>query len=429
MADYILGYDFGESVVTWLALKAARAGKDAAVKYLEANGAPASGVMATLLPLIANIPLSACLENVLGWVCVVGGLVYWLLYKHFVRFVMARQASPFRPSVVLLMFATRPIQALFRIVTAPLRVAPDVLVIGQPRCGTTSLAHYIERMPGARQPFTNIRTAFVNNKESMYFIGIYLGCVHPMFYRMVFPTIFEKWYCQLLGKPFFAYDATPTDLTLSWTPRIIKQVNPNVKFIVCLREPVSQNVSWWNFDKQFRPMYAEMDCGKQVQWVPTTLREAWEMSLSDKVEQMYKDGEEFTGSFVPLLWTPMPMGYTQSMSQIDTARGVKNYLKHFPLSAFTFVDQKEDLSKKGVPETLRRIASALPDCVQSRVNDSVIDSIAKITIHSNASVLRCPSAMDEELIAEMKAYHAPRVAELEKLIGRKLNWKEYTIPE
>ena len=81
----------------------------------------------------------------------------------------------------------RPLEILFRFITSPLRVLPDVIVIGETRCGTTNLCgHMVSLCSSSSQsvdrvkikcytPFCAWNVPDLDRKESFYFVGHYLG--------------------------------------------------------------------------------------------------------------------------------------------------------------------------------------------------------------------------------------------------------------
>jgi hypothetical protein len=110
----------------------------------------------------------------------------------------------------------RPLEILFRFVTAPLRVLPDVIVLGEVRCGTTNLCAHLSSLSaqhGGKKrikcytPFCPWAHPELDNKESFYFVGHYLGMVDPYFYRMAFPLIVSLVLMGIaLTKDLHAYD-------------------------------------------------------------------------------------------------------------------------------------------------------------------------------------------------------------------------------
>ena len=165
------------------------------------------------------------LLNICGYVFLV------LLYRHSVQVIFNRkiptlrrdamsgcilpEAHPAIKSFNTHLLMLRPLEILFRFATAPLRVLPDIIILGETRCGTTNLCGHILSIAEAslssgsgdmeikdrsddnrRQrnrrikcytPFCPWAFPELDNKESFYFVGHYLGVVDPYFYRLVFP--------------------------------------------------------------------------------------------------------------------------------------------------------------------------------------------------------------------------------------------------
>ena len=139
------------------------------------------------------------------WLNAVGYAFLVLMYRHSVQTIFNRNIPrlssvidddgciPPAPHPALESFNThllllRPLEILFRFVTAPLRVLPDVIVLGETRCGTTNLCGHIVNLssnlcqsPDDRvkikcyTPFCAWNVPDLNHKESFYFVGHYLG--------------------------------------------------------------------------------------------------------------------------------------------------------------------------------------------------------------------------------------------------------------
>ncbi|ETO16609.1 hypothetical protein RFI_20731 [Reticulomyxa filosa] len=155
-----------------------------------------------------------------------------------------------------------PLSILWRLLTVWMRVYPNVIMLGGTRCATTTLSHYLLDLPFVKGPFTPLLMPELSGKECYYMIGDYFGgCIHPFFYRMCFPTIFSYWYCQWrYGRPPIIMDSTPLYLVSSvYTCKLFARLTEyyhhrsknnehlKLKFIVSIREPVEQNVSWFAF--------------------------------------------------------------------------------------------------------------------------------------------------------------------------------------
>ena len=131
---------------------------------------------------------------------IVGYIVLILLYRHSIQVIFNRkiptyqnlcepQTHPAIQSFNIHLSMLRPLEILFRFITAPLRVLPDVIVLGEVRCGTTNLCGHLSSLPGCHVPFCPWAHPELDNKESFYFVGHFLGIVDPYFYRMAFPLI------------------------------------------------------------------------------------------------------------------------------------------------------------------------------------------------------------------------------------------------
>ena len=119
-----------------------------------------------------NVPLISFYQA-----AVVGVFVYLVFYRHIVEVIFNRKPGFLQFNPMLQLFKiTKPLELIWRFVTAPLRDLPDVVIIGEVRCGTTSLADHLKALPGAAGPFC----AFIHpldGKESFYFSGHYFGVV------------------------------------------------------------------------------------------------------------------------------------------------------------------------------------------------------------------------------------------------------------
>jgi hypothetical protein len=134
--------------------------------------------------------------------CTVGYTILILIYRHSVQTIFNRNiprlrkdddgiimpiAHPALQSFNTHLLLLRPLEVLFRFITAPLRVLPDLIVLGETRCGTTNLCGTIvslSNMPslaGDRmkikcyQPFCAWNVPELDHKESFFFVGHYLG--------------------------------------------------------------------------------------------------------------------------------------------------------------------------------------------------------------------------------------------------------------
>jgi hypothetical protein len=120
-------------------------------------------------------------------------------------------------------------------VTGPLRVLPDFLVIGVKRCGTTSLFHNLPKHPSILNSHHDGIGFFNDN----YQLGV-------NWYRSFFPTIFSK--NKIIKKygDCKTFDVTTRYIEDRSTAKKIKEIIPNAKIIVMLRNPVDRAYSQFN---------------------------------------------------------------------------------------------------------------------------------------------------------------------------------------
>jgi len=215
-----------------------------------------------------------CMKGLLV-VCGAGYTLLLLLYRHSIRVIFNRQLPPlvtfhtldeenkqnlvgvefpFLKSFVVHLRMLRPLEVIYRFVTARFRVLPDVLVLGEVRCGTTSLCEQLSLLPGCHTPFSLWKHPELDHKETFYFVGHYLGFVNTRYWSMCFPLKVVRWFCKkVLRRPFFTFDGSAQYLTSPTAPYLIakayKEANlPPPVMIACVRDPVAQAASWWRYE-------------------------------------------------------------------------------------------------------------------------------------------------------------------------------------
>ena len=133
----------------------------------------------------------------------------WLLVgAAFARSACRRVFNREPPQLLLLpmLRVIRPLGMLWRLATAPLRCLPDVYVLGEVRCGTTTTATLLREELEMAGPFTPWVHPLANEKESFYLVGHYWGFVPRWAYRMCFPLKVSRWwYRAILRRPFATF--------------------------------------------------------------------------------------------------------------------------------------------------------------------------------------------------------------------------------
>jgi len=126
----------------------------------------------------------------------------------------------------------RSLYADFRVVTSPIRVCPDFIIVGEAKCGTTSAYHYIGQHPDV---FSAIK------KEPRNFIE-YPNSIAQC--RRHYPTIIRKaLHRGIGGSRFVAGEATAEYFANRHVPGVLSRLLPKVKIIVMLRHPSARALS------------------------------------------------------------------------------------------------------------------------------------------------------------------------------------------
>ena len=125
----------------------------------------------------------------------------------------------------------------FKKISSPFRILPDFIIIGEHKCGTTSLFELMMEHPCMISP---------TGKEPNYFNLHYENGLR--WYRSHFPTIFYKIFSKITNKSKIVTGEATTHY-LSGTNKIplrIKKLLPSIKIIVILRNPVDRAYSHYS---------------------------------------------------------------------------------------------------------------------------------------------------------------------------------------
>ena len=120
--------------------------------------------------------------------------------------------------------------------TGFMHVLPDHYIIGAAKSGTTSLYDYLVQHQCVQQ---------ITTKEPRFFDKYYERGEN--WYRVNFPFTYQKFIFEKIQKrKFITVDATPRYLDHPHAPHRIKEITPNAKFIVLLRNPIDRAYSNYN---------------------------------------------------------------------------------------------------------------------------------------------------------------------------------------
>jgi Sulfotransferase domain len=266
----------------------------------------------------------------------------------------------------------RRLRADYRLLTAPLRGFPSVLIIGAQRGGTTSLFEYLVQHPDVLPPL---------GKEIHYFDLHYARGVN--YYRGRFP------YSHRLHRGALTLDATPYYLAHPLVPERAAQLLPQVKLIAVLRNPVNRALSHYQH---------EVRGGRET------------LSFAEAIEQ---ESERLAGEETRLRnepgyysWNHHRYSYLRRGLYMQQLR---QWLQYFPRSQL-LVLQSEQLFRD-TPATMATVHRflGLGDHRLERYDDSF----------EKGNYRR---AMPEELKTKLTAYFEPHNRELFQWLGEEFDW-------
>lgn len=280
-------------------------------------------------------------------------LIY--LYRHSVTTIFNKQIPPTMkeciPSFILHLQLLKPLEIIFRYLTFKFRVLPDIIVLGEVRCGTTSFCQHLatvfqeskmyndddDETNDECQYFIDCHTPFclwahpeLDHKETFYFVGHYLRMVTPQCYRMCFPLYITKWWnekkyyfydylttLQLVlfyrnkrrrrikkRKPLFiSFDGCAQYLTSPTAPYLIAKAyreanQPPPLLVACIRDPTQQTLSWWKYENNAQEWGEAMGLKRwntslrSELYPPSSVQEAMEYTQSKFVTNAYVEAEK-----------------------------------------------------------------------------------------------------------------------------------------
>ena len=292
--------------------------------------------------------ISNCLITTI-FILIPAYILLFHLYKHSITNIFNRKIPPSVkeciPSFMLHLQLLKPLDIIFRYITYRFRVLPDIIVLGEVRCGTTSFCQHLatalkeeyftsddddddddDGNDDNQNYFIDCHTPFclwlhpeLDHKETFYFVGHYLGMVTPKYYRMCFPLYITKWWNECIyyisstftlksrskkkRKPLFiSFDGCAQYMTSPTAPYLIAQAykdanQPPPILISCVRDPVLQSLSWWKYESNAQEWGESIGLRewntnlRSTSYPPKTIEEALEFTQSNLVDDAYLEAE------------------------------------------------------------------------------------------------------------------------------------------
>lgn len=262
---------------------------------------------------------------------------------------------------------------LFRRLTLPVRGLPQFLLIGAPKCGTTSLFGYLVRHPAIRAPL---------KKEVLYFEKHYrLG---EKWYRAHFPSSFRP-----NGSPsWITGEASPIYLQHPSVPERVKDLIPEARFIVLLRDPVDR--AWSHYRHNLRTNREVLPFEEALEGEPERNREG--------ARQLEVSPQSF----------PAACFQRAYLNTGHYATHLGRWFKCFPSDRFLILSSEE--------------LFASPDSIYGEVLDFLGVSKWSLAAYPAENAARNRKSMNEKTRERLVEYFRPHNHELFALLNREFPW-------
>eukprot|EP00470_Lotharella_oceanica_P005508 CAMPEP_0170174996 /NCGR_PEP_ID=MMETSP0040_2-20121228/8158_1 /TAXON_ID=641309 /ORGANISM="Lotharella oceanica, Strain CCMP622" /LENGTH=268 /DNA_ID=CAMNT_0010416841 /DNA_START=355 /DNA_END=1161 /DNA_ORIENTATION=- len=139
---------------------------------------------------------------------------------------------------------------------------------------------------------------------------------------MCFPLVIERWgYQMITGKRMHVYDGCAQYLNSPWCCALIKKVTPKAGIIAGIRDPKSQNASWWKFEAAAQKWGESLGLppsvpGFRIKYPPRNLEEALKLSDSKEIKSLFERALKLRGPFLPSWAVPTPNGQLSGLTQM-----------------------------------------------------------------------------------------------------------------
>jgi hypothetical protein len=285
-------------------------------------------------------------------------------------------------------FLRRQEERLFgkRILKNSPHAAPNFMVIGTPKSGTTSLFQYLIQHP---------KIIPSTKKELFYFSGRQAWGLR--WYLKQFPK-------KELKNEKLAFDGTPTYLYYKDGLKRIARLFPKIKLIISLRDPVERAFSQWNFHREGSSFLQKHPKAKDIRPFKKAIQE--ELKNNSQVHP-----------------------YFQYVCRGVYARYLKNVYSYFNKDQVLLLDFYE---LKATPQTvLKKITDFLDIeavydkfCKSSEEMTDLLEVKDDIK-HKNLKVYnvsKYEKKMSKETKQFLRSYYRPHNKELEQLTDIKFSW-------
>ena len=260
----------------------------------------------------------------------------------------------------------------------PFHVLPDFIIFGVSRSGTTSLYQYLAQHP-------NIEPCVI--KEPHFFDQYYDRGIN--WYRMNFPSKWQKFiFTKLKNKKFITGEASGAYLQNPHAPKRIHNLNPNVKLILLLRNPVDRAFS--HYKRKWKNGSEKLSFEEVI--------DQEQSRIEGEQEKMEKNEKYYSHTY-------------HRLSYITTGLYVirlKRWLKYFSMKQILILQNEEFLLE--------------PQKVYDKTLEFLDLPKWKLPTYEKFSKQRLSMDMNPKTREKLLEYCRPFNEELYSLIGKKFDW-------
>jgi len=195
-------------------------------------------------------------------------------------------------------------------ILGPFHILPDFLILGPGACGTTSMLELYLRSHKDILPSKINEITYFNNKHK--------NSVN--WYRLFFPSIFTKKFRKILGKKTLTGEASGNYILNPNSPKRIKELIPDIKFIVMLRNPVDRTLS--HYKRRIRNK-------KETR------------SLDDVIEFELNNFEQEFNNYIKNENDLSLYPATSYLSRSKYSEQLETWFKYFPKNQFLFINSND----------------------------------------------------------------------------------------
>ena len=262
--------------------------------------------------------------------------------------------------------------------TGFLHTTPDFYIIGFAKCGTTSLFEYLISHPNVHPP---------KGKEIDFFDRLYSRGLN--WYKIGFPFKFQKFIdTMLLKKKFLTGEATPRYIEHPHAINRIKEITPNAKFIILLRNPI---------DRAFSQHNMNVKNDYEINNFSDALKEE-PRRIANRIEKMSNDVSYYS-------WNFDLYAYLEHGIYVDK---IKRWMEVFPKEQFLIIQSEEFLKNP------------------SKIYNDVLEFLGLSKFELKEFTLykkrKYKEKMSSDLRNELVEYFKPHNKRLYDFLGKSFDW-------